>query len=314
MPARSGVPTGRPYSAPSHGDDTSQVGDPAREYPRTLPEGPMSSSTLALARHRPAIVARLRAAGCVCAEGEADLLIASAGTPAELLAMVDRRIDGQPIEHIVGWAWFCGMRVTVAPGVFVPRPRTELLVRTAVELVGRRGAVVVDLCCGSGAVGAAVAAATSGGVRLYSADVDPMSVACARHNLVPWGAQLYQGDLYAALPDHLRGHVDILVANVPYVPTVAIGLLPREARLHEPRRALDGGSDGLDVFRRVAAEASDWLAPEGQLLVETSRSQSWSAVEILGRAGLAARVVHDDDLDATAVVGGRGGSGVVDTT
>ena len=94
----------------------------------------MSSATPALALHRVAIVARLRAAGCVFAEDEADLLISSAGSPAELLAMVDRRIDGVPLEHILGWARFCAIRVTVAPGVFVPRARTELLVRQAVAL------------------------------------------------------------------------------------------------------------------------------------------------------------------------------------
>jgi release factor glutamine methyltransferase len=116
---------------------------------------------------------------------------------------------------------------------------------------------------------------------------------------------VYQGDLYAALPFHLRGRVDVLVANVPYVPTAAIRLLPPEARLHEPLRALDGGADGLDVLRRVVAQAPAWLAPGGHLLVETSEKQAPAATGIVERAGLAAHVVRSADLDATVVVGGR---------
>src|SRR5262245_20885961 len=104
-----------------------------------------------------AIVTRLRAAGCVFAEDEARLLIATARTPDDLAAMVDRRVAGLPLEHVLGWAEFCGLRIAVDPGVFVPRRRTEFLVRRAVALSGPR-AVVVALCCGSGAVAASLAA------------------------------------------------------------------------------------------------------------------------------------------------------------
>jgi release factor glutamine methyltransferase len=256
------------------------------------------------ALQRAAIVARLRAAGCVFAEDEADLLLSSAATAAELEDMVGRRVEGLPLEHVVGWAPFCGVRVAVAPGVFVPRARTELLVRQAVALAGARGAVVVDLCCGSGAIGAAVAAA-AGRISLYAAAVDPVSVACARGNLEPLGGRVYQGDLFTPLPGSLRRRVDVLVANVPYVPTEAIDLLPPEARLHEPRLALDGGADGLEVLRRIAAEALDWLAPRGHLLVETSLRQAPTAAEVMDRAGLGPKVVRDEDLDATVVIGER---------
>ena len=116
---------------------------------------------------------------------------------------------------------------------------------------------------------------------------------------------MYQGDLFTPLPGHLRRRVDVLVANVPYVPTGAIGLQPREARLHEPRLALDGGADGLDVLRRMAAEAPDWLAPRGRLLVETSERQASTAAAVLDRAGFTPHVVRDEDLDATAVIGER---------
>jgi len=185
----------------------------------------MSLPTSTLVLHRTAIVARLRTAGCVFAEDEADLLIASARTDAELLTMVDRRVDGHPLEHILGWAQFCGIRIALTPGVFIPRARTEFLAYTAAALVGLP-AVVVDLCCGSGAVGAAIAAMHPPQVSLYAVDIDPVPVACARRNLAPWGARVVQGDLFGPLPDDLRGRVDVLVANAPYVPTEAIDLLP----------------------------------------------------------------------------------------
>jgi len=251
----------------------------------------------------PAVVARLRAAGCVFAEDEARLLAAAARTPAELTALVERRVAGLPLEQVLGWAEFCGLRVAVEPGVFVPRPRTELLVRQAVALA-RPGAVVVDLCCGSGAVGLAVAGALCR-AELHAVDVDPVAVRCARANLAAAGGTVYQGDLYAPLPARLRGRVDVLVANAPYVPTDAIGLLPPEARLHEPRVALDGGADGLDVQRRVAAGAPPWLAPRGALLIETSAQQADRTAAGAAAAGLAPRVTTADDLDATVVIATR---------
>src|SRR5262252_9052791 len=213
-----------------------------------------------------AIVTRLRAAGCVFAEDEARLLLAEARTPAELSAMVERRADGQPLEHVLGWADFCGLRIAVAPGVFVPRRRTEFLVRQAVALT-RPGAVIVDLCCGAGAIGAALAAAVDR-AEVHAADIDPAAIRCARQNLP--GGRVYRGDLYAPLPAGLRGRVAVLAANVPYVPSKEIGFLPPEARAHEPGAALDGGPDGLDVLRRVAAGAAGWLAPGGHLLSEIS--------------------------------------------
>lgn len=257
-----------------------------------------------------AIVTRLRAAGCVFAEDEARLLTAAAGSPAELDAMVDRRVAGLPLEHVLGWTELCGVRIAVDAGVFVPRPRTELLVREAAALArqavrgnrGRRAPVVVDLCCGSGAVGVAVAAALHA-VELHAVDIEPAAVRCARRNLTALGGQVHQGDLYAPLPVALRGRVDVLVVNAPYVPTDALRLLPPEARLHEPRTALDGGVDGLDVQRRVAAGAPSWLRSAGSLLVETGELQAPHSAAIFARHGLASRVVRSDDLDATVVVG-----------
>lgn len=262
----------------------------------TLPAG--SSS-----RIRADVVTRLRAAGCVFAEDEAELLVSAARDPADLATMVDRRAAGEPVEHIVGWAEFCGLRIAVDPGVFRPRPRTELLVRLAVELAPPRP-VVLDLCCGSGALGAAVAAALDG-VELFAADLDPAAVRCARRNVAGAGGQVFEGDLFDALPAALCGRVDVLVANAPYVPTASIALMPGEARLHEPLVALDGGVDGLDVVRRVVAAAAAWLAPGGHLLVETSDAQAPRVVEAVTRHGLIPRVVTSDELETVVVIAGR---------
>jgi release factor glutamine methyltransferase len=245
-------------------------------------------------------VARLRAAGSVFAEDEARLLLSAARSPAELAEMVEQRAAGLPLEPILGWAEFCGLRIAVEPGVFVPRRRTELLVRQATALA-QPHAVVVDLCCGSGAIGVALAAA-AGPIELHAVDIDPIALRCARRNVEPVGGHVYQGDLYAPLPPRLRGRVDLLLANAPYVPTAAIQTMPPEARLHEPRITLDGGHDGLDVQRRVVSEAAAWLAPGGRLLVETSRRQAPISVQIMAAGGLQPQVVRADDLAATVVV------------
>jgi release factor glutamine methyltransferase len=287
-----------------------------------------ASSPFPSGHDRAAAVTRLRAAGCVFAEDEARLLISAAQTPAGLAAMVDQRAVGQPLEHVLGWAEFCGLRIAVDPGVFIPRRRTEFLVRRAAALARRatgtarqdparqdpirirqdpsppRAVVVVDLCCGSGAVGVALAASL-GRAELHAADIDPAAVRCARRNVAAAGGRVYQGDLYGPLPARLRGRVDILAANVPYVPSGDVGLLPSEARAHEPRVALDGGADGLDVLRRVAAGAPLWLAPGGHLLVETSERQAPRAAEAVGRDGLIPRVAHSSRLNATVVIGTR---------
>jgi release factor glutamine methyltransferase len=242
--------------------------------------------------------------------------------------MVDRRAAGLPLEHVLGWAEFCGLRIAVDPGVFVPRRRTEFLVSQAAALVSQAAAlarqagqpshvgygeeptgqaqpvVIVDLCCGSGAVGIALAAALDP-VELHAADVDPDAVTCACRNVAAVGGQVYHGDLFAPLPAALRGRVGLLTANVPYIPTEEIGLLPAEARLHEPRVALDGGPDGLDVLRRVATAAPQWLAPGGHLLAETSERQAAPAAEIFAGCGLVSRVASSDELSATVVIGTR---------
>ena len=253
----------------------------------------------------PQLVARLRAAGCVFAEDEAAVLeeeaVSRAVAPGHVAAVLEtlllRRLAGEPLEAVVGWAELDGVRVRVASGVFVPRRRSALLVRLAVA-VGPR--VVVDLGCGTGALGAAVAARLPT-AEVWAVDVDPAAVACARLNLPP--DRVLLGDLYAPLPDRLHGVVDVLLANAPYVPHDAIAFMPPEARDHEHRVALDGGPDGLDVQRRVIADAARWLRPGGVLLLECSRGQAPMTAELMRRAGLEARTHVDDDIDGTAVTG-----------
>lgn len=220
--------------------------------------------------------------------------------------MLARRVAGLPLEHVVGWAGFHGHRIAVDPGVFVPRRRTEALVAEAVVRARRwtGRTVVVDLCCGSGAVGFALAAELNR-VELHATDVEPAAVRCARRNIVAAGGEVHAGDLFDALPDHLRGRIDILAANTPYVPTGEIGLMPPEARDYEPRVALDGGPDGLAVQRRVASVASHWLAPGGHVLVETSENQAQDAAGTFAHHGLQACVVSCPEMNATVVIGTR---------
>ncbi|MFD7729642.1 putative protein N(5)-glutamine methyltransferase [Kitasatospora phosalacinea] len=262
---------------------------------------------------------RLRAAGCVFAEDEARLLLAAAPDPARLDAMVELRCAGHPLEQVVGFAEFAGLRIALAPGVFVPRRRSEFLVDLATTLAtapaapgpaapapGGPGPVLLDLCCGSGAIGAALAARLGPGVELHAADVDPVAVDCARRNLAPYRGRVHLGDLDAPLPRALRGRVDLLLVNAPYVPTGEIPLLPPEARDHEPAAALDGGADGLAVQRRVAVAAPRWLAPGGRLLIETSGRQARATAALLAARGLVTRTERDGEREATVVVARKG--------
>ena len=186
------------------------------------------------------------------------MLREAAGDDERVLAgLVARRETGEPVEWIVGWAQFCGLRVRVNPGVYVPRVQTEALaVRAAAALP--EGGVAVDLATGSGAI-AMVLSVARPTARVVATELDPVAAACARAN----GVEVYEGDLDAGLPVDLCGKVDIVTANVPYVPTAAIAFLPRDVQQYEPRLALDGGADGLDLVRRVVEEVAPRLLKPG---------------------------------------------------
>jgi release factor glutamine methyltransferase len=237
--------------------------------------------------------------GCVFAEDEAALLLGSGADGADLEALVLRRIAGEPLETVLGWVAFGGRRLTVRPGVFVPRRRTELLARTAAEHCGA-GTVLLDLCCGVGPVAATVPAG-----EIHLGDLDANALECARIN-VPHGL-VHLSDLYDDLPVDLRGRIDVVAANAPYVPTARIALMPPEARDHEQLLALDGGADGVDMHRRIAAEAPEWLAAGGVLIIETSPSQAPLTERAMHDAGLATEVLTDDDIGGCVVVGVRPG-------
>ena len=233
-------------------------------------------------------------------------MVQAAETAGDLETMVGQRVSGLPLEQVLGWAEFCGLRIVVEPGVFVPRRRTALLVEQTIALVDEvRRPVVVDLCCGTGAVAVAVHHAV-GHAEVHASDLDPRAVHCARRNLDGIGT-VHEGDLTDALPDQLAGRVDVIVVNAPYVPSDEIAMMPPEARDHEPRVALDGGADGVDVHRRVAEQAARWLRPGGHLIIETSRRQAPLTVEAMTGHGFDTRVVRSDDLDATAAVGRKMG-------
>lgn len=282
------------------------------------------------------LVGKLRAAGCVFAEEEAELLCADAADESALAELTRRRTLGEPLELVLGWAEFHGLRIAVEPGVFLPRRRTEFLAECAARLLAP-GDVAVDLCCGAGPVGAALLLLSGGAadkaaadhgepdqdtaddassvpfldrrpIELHAVDVDPVAVRCARRNLdaaVRQGtAFVYQGDLDAPLPPRLAGRVSVLTANVPYVPSAEVPFLPSEARDFEPLTALDGGADGLDVLRRVAkAAAARWLRPDGSVLVEISERQQDAALAAFREAGLHARILRSDEYETSVVLG-----------
>ncbi|MER1996985.1 MAG: putative protein N(5)-glutamine methyltransferase [Arthrobacter sp.] len=253
--------------------------------------------------------AQLQDAGCIFALEEAQLLLRGAASLPQAEELLLRRIAGEPLEYVLGWAEFLGLRLEVRPGVFIPRRRTEFLASAALECAASWDApVVLDLCCGSGALSAVFAAALPRAI-LHAADTAPEAVSTARANL-GGKAQVYQGDLFGALPRQLRGRIDVVAANAPYVPTEQLPFLPREARNYEPAAALDGGREGLVLLRRIAAEAPAWLSRGGQLLVECSSTQAPSLVRDFAAAGFDVLIRTDTDTGTAVVCGTRtGGSG-----
>jgi release factor glutamine methyltransferase len=247
-----------------------------------------------------AIVSRLAAAGCVAAEEEAVELVAAAGDPVELDALVARRTNGEPLAWLVGSVSFCDIRVAVHPGVYVPRRHTEPLAQRAAALLPERG-VAVDLCTGAGAV-ALVLGGQQPAARVVATDVDPLAVSCARAN----GVDALLGDLDGPLPHSLLGAVDVMTAVVPYVPTDALPFLPRDVVAFEPRRALDGGEGGLRVLGAVVARSTRWLRPGGWLLLELGGDQAAHVEETMRAAGFVdIGVVADEDGDDRAIEGRR---------
>ena len=240
------------------------------------------------------LVRRLRAAGCVFAEDEARLLLEATSGGADLEALVRRREAGEPLETVVGHVDLAGLRLSVGPGVFVPRQRSVLLANIADRAAAQQDPpVVVEAFCGVAPI-AAVVLASLPTAECHVTDHDPVALHHARRNLPPH-AEVHLGTGLAALPPSLRGRVAVLAAVPPYVPADAVGLLPREARDHEPATALLGGSDGLDHVRRLVDEAGEWLRPGGRLLVELHRAQLPEAARLGEKASYDVRSHAGDD-------------------
>jgi release factor glutamine methyltransferase len=250
-----------------------------------------------------AIAARLHASGIGFAEDEARMLINEAADNKELAAMLERRSAGEPLQQILGWAMFAGKRVTIAPGVFVPRRRTELLFSQAAKYAEREDCVL-DMCCGSGAIAMAISGVKRK-AELHCTDIDPVAIECAEKNLEGTGAMTYVGDMFEPLPVVLRGRINVLVANMPYVPTATVEKMPPEASKYEARATLDGGEDGLDFQRILTAEAAGWIKRDGCVMFETSESQAEASMELCRANELKPELVTDEELEATVVVAWR---------
>jgi release factor glutamine methyltransferase len=295
--------TGRaPTSPAGAGAPSGRVADGREECARPSTGWPVSGGRREL---RAWATAELAAAGCVSAAAEANWLLEEARDPEALEAMVARRVAGEPLQYVIGWAPFGRLKLRVGPGVFVPRPETETLADRAAAFLRARPEprLAADLCTGSGAIACFLAAEVPGS-RVLATELDPGALAWARGNAERHGVELLAGDLDEPLPAELAGQLDVLCANVPYVPSGAIATLPTDVRDHEPRLALDGGPDGLDVFRRLAGRAGHWLVPGGRLYAEIGEDQAEAAAALLTAAGLAEVTIHQDLVGRDRIVQG----------
>jgi release factor glutamine methyltransferase len=243
----------------------------------------------ARSEERARVVRMLAEGGCVAPGAEADALFRAAsvgvGPIDELMA---RRLRGEPMAWITGSVRFCGVRLHIDAGVFVPRPHSEALARRAVSLLPAVG-MAVDLCTGSGAV-AAVIGSERPRAEVVATDLDPVAVECARRN----GVRALLGNLDEPLPKSWRGRVDVMTAVVPYVPTEELHLLPRDVLANELRRALDGGPRGTTLLVRAAEAAARWLRPGGSVILEIGGDQAAEMASTLADVGLSEIRVHRD--------------------
>jgi release factor glutamine methyltransferase len=218
------------------------------------------------------VTARLADAGFIAAPDEAaELLACSLGDDVVLESMIERRLRGEPLAWITGFAMFCGSKILVDAGVYVPRWQSEPLARRAAARLPDRG-IAIDLCTGSGAI-AKTLQLSRPHARIVASDLDDRAVQCASSN----GVEVCLGDLFAPLPLGLEGTVDVVVGVVPYVPTDSLSLLPRDTFIFESTFSYDGGDDGADVLRRVVRDSARFLRPGGALLMELGGDQ----VEVL---------------------------------
>ena len=284
-------------------------------------------------------VGRLEAAGLPRARQDAEWLLAwLAGVPRWRLTLepdhpvaeevserfrelVDRRRRWEPLQYLLGWEDFRGLRLRVTPAVLVPRPETELLVEWALELLSELSAgaykagvaqpggppLIIDLGTGSGAIALALAVANPD-LTVYAVDQAPEALALARENVAALGMAarvlLFQGDLFDPL-GLLAGAVDLVISNPHYIPSATIPALPREVREYEPIEALDGGPDGMSVHRKIIAETPRFLRPGGWLLLEMGEGHSDHLSQLLEAVGFTDVQVRKDLSGVERMIGAR---------
>jgi release factor glutamine methyltransferase len=250
---------------------------------------------------RAEVIDRLRGAGCVAAEEEADELVGTAPDSDVLRAWLERREQGEPLAWVTGTARFCGRTVKVDRGVYVPRRQSEQLARRAAALLPANGGLAADLCTGSGAIAVHLSAEVTGAI-VVGVDNDWRAVLCARRN----GVAACVGDLHRPLRPQV---FDVVTAVAPYVPTGDLHFLPADVQRYEPRSALDGGPDGLSVLRRVVEAAALLLRPGGWLLAELGGDEDEALVPVLTAAGFESEGTwFDEDGDLRGLAAQRTGS------
>ncbi|MGN6721548.1 MAG: peptide chain release factor N(5)-glutamine methyltransferase [Marmoricola sp.] len=258
---------------------------------------------------------RLAAGGVASPEHDAGALLAfvtgtqralvstvdiTADQASDFEALVERRAAREPLQHLTGEAHFRYIELAVGPGVFVPRPETELLAGWAIDEASRiqaagRVPIVVDLCTGSGAIAKSIAHEVPTAV-VHAIELDEAAYSWAERNLADTGVRLVRGDLASAFPD-LDGTVDVVVCNPPYIPLEAWESVAREARDHDPHLALFSGQDGLDAMRALEATASRLLVSGGVVGAEHADAQGESAPAVFTAAGRWTDVRDHPDLN-----------------
>lgn len=225
-------------------------------------------------------------------------------------ALVLRREAGEPVQYLTGRAWFRTVELAVAPGVFIPRPETEVMTGWAIQKLSKLGErpVVVELCAGSGAISAAIAAELPGCLQ-YAVELSPEAARAAEANLAGTGVVLAEGDMAGAFGE-LDGQVDLVIANPPYIPLDAWEYVAPDVRTHEPALALFSGPDGLDAMKVVARTAARLLKPGGLVCAEHAEVQSESAVAVFAATRAFVQVADHTDLNdrprfVTAVRAGK---------
>jgi release factor glutamine methyltransferase len=243
----------------------------------------------------------LARAGFVDAREEAETLIEAARGDTDLLhGWLRRRLQGEPLPWLTGTSTFMGDVVCVDRGVYVPRAQTEIIARRAIKRLPE-GGLAADLATGSGAVAVALRTARPS-ARIVGTDMDGDACRCAQKN----GVEIYQGDLGRPIPGELRGHFDVVVAVVPYVPTDALVFLPRDVRRYEPVAALDGGRRGLEVLEQAVEWGRELLHAGGALILELGGEQDRELLPRLGDASFVLKEsLYDEDGDLRGIEAAR---------